>query len=244
MAGTTTASKFIWLIRCGESKGTLIGFSRSVLADGTSRQFDAVIVAVPWRNVLSLFSEDLLAAMPALANIEQIEPAAITAVHLWFDGPITALPHAVLVGRLGQWVFSKPSALAGRHYCQVVISASHRLPERKHDELLADVCGELEAIWQLQNAGAAVESPPPRLLHGRVVAQPMAVFSVRPGLDRLRPPQQTPVANLALAGDWTATGWPATMEGAVRSGYLAAEAMGSAAADLHDDAVRFTHTTS
>ncbi|NQT13339.1 MAG: FAD-dependent oxidoreductase, partial [Planctomycetes bacterium] len=63
------------------------------------------------------------------------------------------------------------------------------------------------------------------LLQSRVVTHPAAVFSVRPGVDRLRPPQRTPVGNLALAGDWTATGWPATMEGAVRSGYLAAEAI-------------------
>ena len=50
-----------------------------------------------------------------------------------------------------------------------------------------------------------------------------ATFAVRPGVDALRPPQRTPVDGLFLAGDWTATGWPATMEGAVRSGYLAAE---------------------
>jgi uncharacterized protein with NAD-binding domain and iron-sulfur cluster len=64
-----------------------------------------------------------------------------------------------------------------------------------------------------------------------MVTEPAAVFSMRPGIQRLRPPQQTPVANLALAGDWTATGWPATMEGAVRSGNSAAEVTLRAAAD-------------
>ena len=54
---------------------------------------------------------------------------------------------------------------------------------------------------------------------------PAAVFSMRLGVERLRPPQETPIPNLLLAGDWTATGWPATMEGAVRSGYLAARAI-------------------
>jgi uncharacterized protein with NAD-binding domain and iron-sulfur cluster len=58
-----------------------------------------------------------------------------------------------------------------------------------------------------------------------MVTQQEAVFSVRPGVEQLRPPQRTAIGNLALAGDWTATGWPATMEGAVRSGYLAAEAI-------------------
>ena len=56
-----------------------------------------------------------------------------------------------------------------------------------------------------------------------VVTEHGATFAVRPGVDALRPPQRTPVDGLFLAGDWTDTGWPATMEGAVRSGYLAAE---------------------
>jgi uncharacterized protein with NAD-binding domain and iron-sulfur cluster len=63
------------------------------------------------------------------------------------------------------------------------------------------------------------------LLRSQWISQPDAVFSVRPGLDAIRPPQQTPIPNLLLAGDWTRTGWPATMEGAVKSGYLAAEAL-------------------
>jgi hypothetical protein len=226
-----------------------------VLADGTRRTFDAVIVAVPWHKVRSLLAEDLLAAMPALGGLDRIEPAAITAVHLWFDRPITSLPHAVLVGRLGQWMFGSPhtpcaepakgatrrvrethqdehgafhapyqtttvqagGTPAPQHYCQVVISASHRLAPPNHDELLADVRSELEVIWPAARTG--------RLLHSRVVAQPAAVFSCVPGLDGLRPPQQTPIENLALAGDWTATGWPATMEGAVRSGFQAVSAL-------------------
>ena len=184
-----------------------------VLADGTRRAFDFVIVAVPWRNVRSLLSEELLAAIPAIADVERIEPAAITAVHLWFDRPITPLPHAVLVGRLGQWMFApfrnNKVPPASRYY-QVVISASHQLGNRNADDLLAEVRRELRAIWPAAQAA--------RLLHGRVVTQPAAVFSVQPGLDRLRPPQATPMENLSLAGDWTSTGWPATMEGAVRSG--------------------------
>ena len=125
------------------------------------------------------------------------------------------------------------------HHCQVVISASHRLPKRKHNELLDEVRRELESIWRAapktRRAGTPVavgvavklppqqDAPPPRLLHGRVITQPAAVFSVVPGLNRIRPTQQTAIQNLALAGDWTSTGWPATMEGAVRSGYSAVE---------------------
>ena len=63
------------------------------------------------------------------------------------------------------------------------------------------------------------------MLRARVVTEHAATFSAVPGVDRWRPPQATPLPNLFLAGDWTLTGWPATMEGAVRSGYLAAEAL-------------------
>ncbi len=188
-----------------------------VLADGTRRPFERLIVAVPWHGLRALLAPSLMAAMPAVAGVERIEPAAITAVHLWFDRPAVPLPHAVLVGRLGQWVFSRPCGAgvppaqenAGetpepQQHCQVVVSASHRLASRKHDQWLAEVRDELAAIWPA--VGQA------RLLHGRVVAQPAAVFSVQPGVERFRPPQQTPVPGLVLAGDWTATGWPATME--------------------------------
>jgi uncharacterized protein with NAD-binding domain and iron-sulfur cluster len=64
-----------------------------------------------------------------------------------------------------------------------------------------------------------------KLLKATVIKETAATFSPEPGSDRWRPSQSTPLANLFLAGDWTATGWPATMEGAVRSGYLAAEAI-------------------
>jgi uncharacterized protein with NAD-binding domain and iron-sulfur cluster len=62
-----------------------------------------------------------------------------------------------------------------------------------------------------------------RIIRAKVVTEHSATFSAVPGVDQWRVAQASPVPNLALAGDWTATGWPATMEGAVRSGYLAAE---------------------
>ncbi len=79
-----------------------------VLPDGTRQAFDLFVAAVPWRRVRSLFTGAMLAAMPALEQLQHIPPAAITAVHLWFDRPIMPLPHAVLVGRLSQWVWGQP----------------------------------------------------------------------------------------------------------------------------------------
>jgi len=127
----------------------------------------------------------------------------------------------VLVGRLSQWVFNRGRRMTvdqgprPAHYVQVVISASRSLAHRERDDVVREVVSDLAAIWPA--AGQA------RLLQWRIVSEQAAVFSVWPGIDQYRPPQRTPIANLALAGDWTRTGWPATMEGAVRSGYLAAE---------------------
>ncbi len=208
--------------------------ARSVLlAGGSRRPFDFYVLAVPWRNVRALLAEAMLEALPALNDVHRFESAPITAVHLWFDRSMTSLPNAVLVGRLGQWLFNGARQAAGVEgsgadrsgsegshagcYYQVVISASHALKGRSREEVAGQVRQELAAIWPAaRNA---------RLLRWKVVTNADAVFSPRPGIDRVRPPQQTAVENLALAGDWTATGWPATMEGAVRSGYLAAEAV-------------------
>ena len=181
-------------------------------SDGSRREFDHFIAAVPWHRIRSLLSDPILAAMPALEGVGQLEPAPITAVHFWFDRPIVPLPHAVLVDRLSQWLFRDAN---DEHHYQVVISASRELTGRPRREIVAEVRRDMESIWP--------EVHQAELLHWRVATQPSAVFSMRPGVERFRPSQQTPVGNLLLAGDWTATGWPATMEGAVRSGNLAIE---------------------
>lgn len=194
-----------------------------VLADGSRRPgrrpVDGVVAAVTWKRVRGLFDNALLAGLPELSGVDQIDAAPITGVHLWFDREITALPHAVLVGRLSQWLFNRGSTSpeTAEHYYQVVISASRSLAGRERSAIVEEVVADLSSIWP-----AAREA---RLLRWRIVTEQNAVYSARPDMEPLRPPQQTSIANLALAGDWTRTGWPSTMEGAVRSGYLAAEAM-------------------
>jgi squalene-associated FAD-dependent desaturase len=211
----------------------IVGMERSssrVLAlvdrEGNRRATDHVVLALTWRRTLEVLGPELLALMPAVAAAAEIESAPITGVHLWFDRPITDLPHAVLVGQLSQWLFARGSSANSEnqtreHYYQVVISASRELVGRPRDEVIQQIVGELRSVFP-----AAREA---NLLRGRVVTEQEAVFSVKPGADRARPRQQTSIANLTLAGDWTATGWPSTMEGAVRSGYLAAECVLAAA---------------
>src|SRR5438445_571132 len=100
-------------------------------------------------------------------------------------------------------------------YLQVVVSAARQFRGLGHDEVERQVVAELRRLLpKVANA---------TLLRARVVTEHAATFSAVPGVDRWRPAQASPIDNLFVAGDWTATGWPATMEGAVRSGYLAAE---------------------
>jgi squalene-associated FAD-dependent desaturase len=190
--------------------------------DGPLRQFDTVISAVPWR-----LAAEILPASVA-SQIPDIHSAPITSLHLWFDRPLTPLPHAVLVGRLSQWIFARSQESGvgfqpaqkdsgGHYYYQVVISASHELAGRDREEVLREVRGDLDAVFPAARGA--------ELLRWQMITEQDAVFSVRPGLEALRPAQRTSIPGLFLAGDWTATGWPSTMESAVRSGYLAAEAV-------------------
>ena len=102
-------------------------------------------------------------------------------------------------------------------YLQLVISASYDLLQKPRQEII-DLC--LGEVCQALPAARGAE-----LLKATVIKEAAATFSPEPGVDRWRPQQQTSLPRLFLAGDWTDTGWPATMEGAVRSGYLAAEAL-------------------
>jgi squalene-associated FAD-dependent desaturase len=222
------------------------------LRSGETLVADQVIVAVPHWIILDLLPIELRND-PDLVKIRELESAPISSVHLWFDRPILfaanhqdgqpgseghELPHAVLIERLSQWVFNRgvlhtsacvespgrlpresscepPGTLKAGSSYQVVISASRNIAAQSQQETISKVVEELSEIFP-RCRGAA-------LLHSRLVTEHRAVFSARPGAEKCRPLQQSPIANLQLAGDWTRTGWPATMEGAVRSGYLAAE---------------------
>ncbi|MGL4423291.1 MAG: hydroxysqualene dehydroxylase HpnE [Gemmataceae bacterium] len=184
-----------------------------LLRDGRTLEADEVILAVPFDRVADLLPADLL-ALPFVTKLQQLTPSPITSVHLWFESeqPLMPRPHAVLLEGLGQWVFARPGG-----YLQVVVSAARLFRGQPRATILQDVHAELARLFP--NVRSA------RLLRSRVVTEHTATFSAVPGVDELRPEQETPVPGLTLAGDYTRTGWPATMEGAVRSGRLAAEVL-------------------
>ncbi len=188
---------------------------------------EEVIVAVPPYRLLPMLEAGGRVAFRSAkgrsfaeqkATLAALETAPIASVHLWFNRPLTNLPHAVLVDRLSQWMFNRSTPGEPTDegwYCQVVISASRDVESLGSEATIAKVADELRSIWP--------ETRDAQLIRGRLVVERRAVFSVTPGIDAIRPVQQSPIPNLQLAGDWTQTGWPATMESAVRSGYLAAE---------------------
>jgi squalene-associated FAD-dependent desaturase len=187
------------------------------LRQGDGLEADWYIATVPFDRLLDLLPAEVIEAHTVFRNLKQLEPSPITSVHLWYDQAVMDLPHVVLVGCVGQWVFNRGEVKPGEHYLQVVVSAARQFRGLGHEEVQRRIATELADLFP-----AAATA---KLLRARVVTEHGATFSAVPGVDQWRPPQVSPLANLFLAGDWTATGWPATMEGAVRSGYLAAEAL-------------------
>jgi len=177
--------------------------------DPDSDEADFYLSAVPFERVAEL--------LPGLSlPLEKFEHSPITGIHLWFDRPVTDLPHASLLDRTMQWMFRK-----GDKYIQLVVSASRELTPMSR--------GEIVDLAQRELAEFFPEVAKARLLRSHVVKEIRATYSAVPGLEAYRPPPETKYPNVFLTGDWTDTGWPATMEGAVRGGYRAAEVIAASA---------------
>jgi zeta-carotene desaturase len=197
--------------------------------EGREESADAYVLALP-HLVLSELLPESLKTGTTLANLDKINVAPITGVHFWFDREVMTEPFITLLDTTTQWIFNKSALYAGQNgaapprdtkekgqYLQLVISASYDFLQKPRQEII-DLCLK-EVRHALPAARDAV------LTKATVIKEAAATFSPQPGVDRWRPIQETSITGLFLAGDWTATGWPATMEGAVRSGYLAAEAV-------------------
>lgn len=189
---------------------THVDGGRVVLGDGAELRADAVVLAMPPERVHAV-------APRALAHDPGLGVSPIVNVHLWYDRPITDQPVLALLDSPAQWVFSRRAMEGGDgHGDRVVVSISAARDELgvPRDELAAAIADELSQIVP----GARGRRP----VDHAVVKEARATFSPAPGQARRRPGARTPDPRIALAGAWTDTGWPATMEGAVRSGIRAA----------------------
>ena len=201
--------------------------------NAAEQSFDYLILALPFDALERVLPQSPDAA-PLREQISHFESSPITGIHLWFDRKITDLDHAVLLDRTIQWMFHKSRLLTTRgganpessgSYIELVVSASKSLIEKSRAEIVELALREVREFFPEARAANLVKST--------VIKEVHATYSPRPGIDAYRPQQSTPWPRVFLAGDWTASGWPATMEGAVRSGYLAAEALARAAGVEH-----------
>ena len=222
-----------------------------VMSEGV-QAFDFAVLAVPF-DVLSRMLPQTTAAEPLRQTLARFETSPITGIHLWFDRQITDLEHAVLLDRTIQWMFHKskllvhdvPDASARRtgrrnegerdftraesslikeqssahqvngSYVELVVSSSKTLVEKSRSDIIDLALSELREFFPAARGAKLVKSTVIKEIH--------ATYSPRPGIEAHRPRPETVWPRLFLGGDWTATGWPATMEGAVRSGYAAAQ---------------------
>ncbi|PYX96231.1 MAG: carotene 7,8-desaturase [Acidobacteria bacterium] len=178
--------------------------------------FDYVVLALPF-GMLTRILPETSAADPLRQSLARFETSPITGIHLWFDRQITDLDHAVLLDRTIQWMFHKSRLLrrGDASYVELVVSSSKSLVERSRSDIVELAMRELQEF--------VPEARRANLIKSTVIKEVHATYSPRPGIDLHRPHPETVWPRVFLAGDWTATGWPATMEGAVRSGYQAAE---------------------
>jgi squalene-associated FAD-dependent desaturase len=190
---------------------------------GENVRADYAVLATPFGGVEKLLPDSQEAE--ALRNqVRGLESSPITGIHLWFDREITPLEHAVLLERTIQWMFHKSKILATRKdsaqagsYVELVVSSSKTLVDKPRGGIIELAVRELGEFFPIVREA--------KLTRATVIKEVHATFSPKPGSDAFRPSNNSPWPRLFLAGDWTATGWPSTMEGAVRGGYGAAEAL-------------------
>lgn len=185
--------------------------------DGRPAEADAFVVAVPHRGFWELLPDEWR-RHEFFAPIERIGTSPIVSVNLWYDRPAGDFDFAAVLGSRIPWIFNR-SRVSGLPGCALTIPLSAARREMQ---------GPQEAVARDFDAAARELLPELRdaiLTRSLVVREPHATISWTPGANALRRPHLTPVRNLYLAGDWTDTRWPSTMEGALRSGLAAARAI-------------------
>jgi squalene synthase HpnD len=192
--------------------------------DGSAIRPEAVVSALPWNVLRSLLPKESKLAQACAA----IEDAPIVSLHLWLDRPVLKEPFIGLLDSPVHWVFSRdhiqgpnPKGQEG-HVITAVVSGARDLVEKTGPELEELTLRELSRFLP-EAAGA-------RVLHRMVYKARSATFAATPPTEPLRPGTTTEWANFWLAGDWTDTGYPATIEGAILSGNRAAKAVDGAMA--------------
>jgi len=196
------------------------------LRDGRRMTAPVYLSAVPPQGLFPILPLAVRRDVPALAAIERLASSPIVSVHVWFDRPLLADDFVGFVGTQTHWCFNRDKITGrdprGGSYLTFVSSGARALVDLEADAIVAATLADARRLIP----GAAQAS----VRHTQVVREKFATMSPTVEAARLRPPAATPLPNFFLAGDWTATGLPATIESAVESGHRAAELAGRVAA--------------
>ena len=187
------------------------------LVDGTCMAADAYVSALPPGQLIRILPCRLCQEDERFGKLDQLRFSPILGIHLWFEGAVMELPHAIFLDSPLHWVFNRGMDATGCQHLHVVISAADDWMAREPDLIMSQVRNEL-AVYLPATRDA-------RLTCSKVFKERRATFAPLPGVESIRPGARGAISNLFLAGDFCQTGWPATMEGAVRSGSLAAAAL-------------------
>ena len=200
---------------------------RATLSDGEVVSGNAIVLALPFeqaQRLLATIAEPNAEQRAVVESFAQFIHAPITTIHLWLDREVTEIEQAALLDTRIQWMFNKSRIRRNEtdeHYYELVISASHAELKKTREEILLPALEELKSFFPAARTATVVRAG--------VLKEARATFSVTPGLERFRPEPDACGDGLYLAGDWTKTDWPSTMESAVRSGRIAAERVARAA---------------
>ena len=204
-------------VRYGQRARTREEVAAGCPAEARLEVADAVVSAVPAPALLALLPEDWR-SRPPFAALARFGGSPIVSVEMWLDRVVVDRPMLGLRDSEVEWVFDK-GRLYGREgapqHLAFIVSSAYRSASKTNAQIVAAAEGALRRYFPAM-AGAAVE-------RALVQRDPHATFASSPELEALRPGPDTEMAGLFLAGDWTDTGLPATIEGAVRSGLRAAQ---------------------
>jgi squalene-associated FAD-dependent desaturase len=192
------------------------GVAAAVRTSRSEQRAGAVVVAVPWHALPAAFDGDTAPLLPVLDAASRTPPSPIVTVNVWLEGRAFEEPLIGLPGRMVQWVFDKRTIL-GRHATHLSLVSSAAAPL----ESLSNAAIVDRAVAEVRQAIPEIRSSV--IVRANVVRERRATFSLAPG-EPPRPAVRTPIGGLFLAGDWIDTGLPGTIESAVRSGHMAAEA--------------------
>jgi hydroxysqualene dehydroxylase len=204
-----------------------------ILRGGERVEPDAVVSAVPYFALRTMIAPEVAAGVEAFRHLGDFQSAPIVSINLWYAEPVTDLEFVGLLDSPVEWVFNKNAVGASRgryQHLALVISGAHAAAKLPKEEITEMAVNEMRRFFP-----AARKQRP---AHSFVVREHHATISHTVGVARLRPAQRTPFANFFLAGDWTDTGLPATIEGAVWSGQECARQLLSAQAG--DELCSFT----